>query len=94
MAPRRTAPPFEFLVKASKHSLASYELSRLNHASNLREEIADLLDAWLDEQAAALLARWLLDRHRAANSQRAKTIGDTTAALRLLQPVSLPRRLT
>jgi hypothetical protein len=94
MPSRRTVPPFEFLEKASKQSLASYELSRLNHASNLREEIAELLDAWLDEQSAALLARWLLERHRVANSQRAKTIADTTTAFQVLQPIPPPRRLT
>ena len=94
MPSRRTAPPFEFLEKASKQSLASFELSRLNHASNLREEIAELLDAWLEEQAAALLARWLLERHRAANSQRVKAIVDATADLRVLLPIPPPRRLT
>jgi hypothetical protein len=55
----KTQPPWEFLLSASSNSLQSYELSRLNHAANLRKEITQLLDTWLDENASALLARWL-----------------------------------
>ncbi len=58
----KTEPPWEFLLSASRNSLYSYELSRLNHAANLRKEIAQLLDTWLDENAAALLARWLMQQ--------------------------------
>ena len=56
----KTQPPWEFLLSASSNSLQSYELSRLNHAANLRKEITQLLDSWLDENASALLARWLM----------------------------------
>ena len=56
----KTQPPWEFLLSASSNSLQSYELSRLNHAANPRKEIAQLLDTWLDENASALLARWLM----------------------------------
>src|ERR1043166_4693433 len=55
-----TQPPWEFLLSASRNSLQSYELSRLSHAANLRKEIAQLLDSWLEENAAAMLARWLM----------------------------------
>jgi hypothetical protein len=43
--------------------LQSYELSRLSHASNLRKEIGALLDQWMAENSAAMLARWLME-HR------------------------------
>ena len=56
----KTQPPWEFLLSASSNSPQSYELSRLNHAANLRKEITQLLDSWLDENASALLARWLM----------------------------------
>ena len=56
----KTQPNWEFLLSASSNSLQSYELSRLNHAANLRKEITQLLDTWLDENASALLARWLM----------------------------------
>src|SRR5260370_7348489 len=58
----KTQPPWEFLLSASRNSLQSYELSRLNHAANLRKEIAALLDQWLEESSAAMLARWLLEQ--------------------------------
>jgi hypothetical protein len=62
MPAQKTEPPWEFLLSASKTSLQSYELSRLSHAANLRKEIGQLLDSWLDENAAAMLARWLMEQ--------------------------------
>jgi hypothetical protein len=56
-----TQPPWEFLLTASRNTLQSYELSRLSHAANLRKEITSLLDQWLAENAAATLARLLID---------------------------------
>jgi hypothetical protein len=58
----RTSPPWEFLLSASRNSLQSYELSRLSHAANLRKEITQLLDSWLEENSAAMLARWLMEQ--------------------------------
>jgi hypothetical protein len=58
----RPQPAWEFLLTASRNSLQSYELTRLSHAANLRKEIGALLDQWLDENAAALVARWLLEQ--------------------------------
>ena len=69
MPTRSMQPPWEFLLSASRNSLQSFELSRLAHAANLRKEIGALLDQWLDENAAALLARWLLEqRDRSARA--------------------------
>lgn len=67
MSARPSQPPWEFLLSASRNSLQSFELSRLDHAANLRKEIAALLDQWLEENAAAMLARWLMEqRERSA----------------------------
>ena len=54
-------PPWDFLLSASRTTLQSFEASRLNHAANVRKEIVQLLDAWLDENSNALLARWLIE---------------------------------
>ena len=64
MATRRVTPPWDFLQEASNPSLESFELSRLNHAANLRKEIAALLEQWIEEAAEALLARWLREHHQ------------------------------
>jgi hypothetical protein len=61
MATRAFKPPWSYLRQASESSLRSFELSRLNHAANLRKEIVALLDQWLEETAEARLARCLLD---------------------------------
>ena len=58
----RTQPPWEFLLTASRNTLQSYELSRLGHAANLRKEISSLLGQWLDENANAMVARWLIEQ--------------------------------
>jgi hypothetical protein len=59
-----TQPPWEFLLTASRNTLQSYELSRLAHAANLRKELGALLDQYLEENSAALLARWLMDQRQ------------------------------
>jgi hypothetical protein len=62
MTTRSSQPPWDFLLAASRSSLQSYELSRLAHAANLRKEIVALLDNWQEENAAAMLARLLLQQ--------------------------------
>jgi hypothetical protein len=59
MASRRIAPPWDYLHEASITSLESYELSRLNHAANIRREIGALLDQWIEDSSQAMLARWV-----------------------------------
>lgn len=62
MALPRIVPPLEYLRQASPASLQSFELSRLNHAANLRREISALIDQWIQESSEAMLARWMLDQ--------------------------------
>jgi hypothetical protein len=59
---------WEFLLASSKATLQAYEQSRLNFAANVRKEIAQLLDTWVDESSSALLARWLIERNLAAEA--------------------------
>jgi len=58
----RAQAPWAFLLSASRTTLQSFELSRLAHAANLRKEIAELLDQWLEENTSAMLARWLIEQ--------------------------------
>ena len=59
MATHRVAPPWDYLHDASIPSLESFELSRLNHAANIRREIGALIDQWIEDTAQALLAQWV-----------------------------------
>ncbi len=59
---RSAQPPWDFLLSASKNSLQSFALSRLAYAANLRKQIAIMIDQWIEENTAAMLARWLLDQ--------------------------------
>ena len=59
MATRRITPPWHYLHDASIPSLQSYELTRLNHAANIRREIGALIEQWIEDTAQALLARWI-----------------------------------
>ena len=60
----RFNPPLDYLQAASRASLQSFELARLNHCANLRQEIAALIDQWVQETSEAMLARWMLDHHK------------------------------
>jgi hypothetical protein len=64
----RFTPPLDYLQAASRASLQSFELTRLNHAANLRQEIAVLIDQWIQETSEAMLARWMLDHHKSLQS--------------------------
>jgi hypothetical protein len=59
---------WEFLLSSSKSTLQAYEQSRMNFATNLRKEIEQLLQVWVDESSNALLARWLIERNLAAEA--------------------------
>src|SRR5712692_3804749 len=73
MALRRMSPPIDYLSSASRTSLESFELSRLNHAATLRREIAALIDQWIEETAEAMLARWMLEHHTMLHQPRPPT---------------------
>ena len=75
MSITRIVPPIDYLRSASGSSLQSFELARLNHAANLRREIAVLIDQWLEETAEAMLARWMLE-HQGALREPALSVAD------------------
>ena len=68
MTVSRFVPPLDYLQTASRGSLQSFELARLNHAANLRREIAALIDQWITETSEAMLARWMLDHNKPQQS--------------------------
>jgi hypothetical protein len=49
----------------------------LSHAANVRKEIIELFDVWLEETSSALLARWLMEhRDRMAHGAMSSFIGE------------------
>ncbi len=76
-----TRPPLEYLATCSKVALESFELSRLNEASNLRKEVQQILQGWIDTEVDARLARWILE------SKQTQARGGLQAAM--AQPVPL-----
>jgi hypothetical protein len=87
MTTSRFVPPLEYLQAASRTSLQSFELARLNHAANLRREIAALMDQWIQETSEAMLARFMLDRHTSLQ-EAPLTASDTFSTF--LTPASDP----
>lgn len=68
MSISRMVPPLDYLRAASRTSLQSFELARLNHAANLKREIAALIDQWIQERSEATMARWMLDHHESLHN--------------------------
>jgi hypothetical protein len=81
----RFTPPLDYLQAASRASLQHFELTRLNHAANLRQEIAALIDQWIQETSEAMLARWLLDHHKSLQSS---PMSPTEVVRTLVDPVA------
>lgn len=92
----RFSPPLDYLQAASRASLQSFELTRLNHAANLRQEIAVLIDQWIQETSEAMLARWMLDHHKLLRSvpmtsaELVRTLVDPSSSLFPESPSSIP----
>jgi len=64
---RAPQPPLEYLVTASQTSLEAFELAQLNRSANLRKELRDILDEWLQTEVDARVSRWILECRRAQN---------------------------
>src|SRR6266849_2996792 len=78
-------PVVTFLMGCSKSSLESFELARLNQIANLRKELRDLVDNWVNAEVEARLARMILDERR-NQDQTALLFSDPSSE-------SLPRRV-
>jgi hypothetical protein len=59
-----TRAPLDYLLTSSGAALESFELSRLNRASNLRKELRDVVEDWIETEVDARLARCILEVKR------------------------------
>jgi len=69
--------PFEYLLTSSGASIESFHLSRLNAVANLRKELHELFEEWVEAEVQARLAQWLLARK---NSETLAAAGSITIA--------------
>jgi hypothetical protein len=54
--------PLEYLATSSEASIESFHLSRLNAVANLRKELHEIFEEWVEAEVQARLAQWLLAR--------------------------------
>jgi hypothetical protein len=54
--------PLEYLFASSGASIESFHLSRLNVVANLRKELHEIFEEWVEAEVQARLAQWLLAR--------------------------------
>src|SRR5580658_6154699 len=81
-----TQPPLEFFLTSSATGLESFELSRMNRAANLRKELRQVMEEWIEAEVNARFARWVLE------SRRAQTLScrvDLRAQARTVEPRAL-----
>jgi hypothetical protein len=72
---------FEYLLGASKCSLQNAMLHRLADAQNRRKELFELLDAWAEKRAEAMLLSWFLER----GEELAGSLGSMTRSPRVTE---------
>jgi hypothetical protein len=83
----QSPPPWDVLLGASRNTLQSYELSRLNHAANIGKEIKHLLDSYIEESSHAMLARLLMEQQEHQPKVKASSMTTWRSQLRLLRPI-------
>lgn len=57
--------PLDFLFTSSQSSLESFELSRVNLVANLRKELRQVVDRWIEAEIESRIARWILESRNA-----------------------------
>jgi len=56
---RDKTTPFQYLLDCSQMSLEDFELARLARAANLRRQLRDIAEEWVEAEVEAQLARWV-----------------------------------
>ncbi|HVB08127.1 MAG TPA: hypothetical protein VNF00_04200 [Candidatus Acidoferrales bacterium] len=68
---KTTKPMLEYLATYSKISLESFELARLNDLANLRQQMTEIIDEWVEADIQARIAEWILVSRRQQAARRA-----------------------
>jgi hypothetical protein len=67
---KTTKSMLDYLARCSQTSLESFELARLNDLANIRKQMIDVIDEWVETDIQARIAEWILLRRRHQNSLR------------------------
>jgi hypothetical protein len=84
--------PLEYLFTSSEASIESFHLTRLNRVANLRKELHEIFEEWVEAEVQARLAQWLLarknpERSAAAHPATIDSLG-RSAARRTIRPAA------
>jgi hypothetical protein len=66
--------PLEYLFTSSEASIESFHLSRLNTVANLRKELNEIFEEWVEAEVQARLAQWLLARKNPRDTSSASSL--------------------
>src|SRR5579862_8806736 len=66
--------PLEYLFTSSEASIESFHLSRLNTVANLRKELLEVFEEWVEAEVQARLAQWLLARKNPKNAEAGNSV--------------------
>lgn len=61
---KTTKAMLDYLATCSKTSLESFELARLNDLANLRKQMIDIVNEWVEADIQARIAEWVLIHRR------------------------------
>jgi hypothetical protein len=75
------APPLEYLVTSSQAGLENFELVRLNTIANLRKELGELVEEWIEAETQSRLARWILECRRTQDAASDPRLSKLSAGL-------------
>lgn len=78
-------PPIEFLFDASVRTLQDLRLASHNHSANLSKAVRAELEAWVEREATALLAEWLLTNREGILREAALRLGARPKKVELLE---------
>lgn len=63
-----SSPPLEYLLKSSQAGLENFGLGKMNKIANLRSEIHDVVEEWIEAETQYRLARWILECRRSQDT--------------------------
>jgi hypothetical protein len=87
---RKKAAPFQYLLDCSLMSLEDFELARLDRAANLRRQLRDIAEEWIDAEVEARISHWV----RENRLQPSKRVSDPRQPAVDLPPILCVRPAT